>query len=232
MASNFQATVTSEEYGEWLNRQLNTNVRFTLLRDVYHDYYATPQFKESKSQNIVFCGGASGRDWELMLQIIKRLPDVRFYMVMPDREYKPFMQRHADDIPQNVKISYNIPYREFMYRLCQSSLVVLPLAINAPAGLTVMFQAAGNSKMVITSDLAAMRDYFKPYQLCGTDPDEWSERITYYLQHPDERTAEAQRFHDFVTTKCTEQVYADTVKRLTTAVVNRFNGNGNVNGNC
>lgn len=213
-ADNFKATVTSSSYGEWLNSQLGMDVRFYLLRDVYHDYYSTPAFKESKNGNIVFCGGASGRDWEQMLRIVKGLPDVRFYMVMPGREYRPFMERHKDDIPDNVKIVHDIPYNHFMYRLCQSSLVVLPLAINAPAGLTVMFQAASNRRMVITSDTSAMRDYFMPYQLCGVDPEKWIEKITYYLEHKEERVAEAQRFHDFVTTHCTERQYAETVKRI------------------
>ena len=213
-AKNFKATVTSEPYGLWLNEQLGINVNYTLLRDVYHDYYSTPQNRENRNRNIVFCGGASGRDWELMLQIVKSMPDLRFYMIMPGHEYKPFVKRHSKDIPENVIVDHDLPYKDFMFRLCQSSLVVLPLAINAPAGLTVMFQAAGNHRMVITSDTEAMRGYFLPNQLCGKDYRDWCDKIRFYLRHDEERIAEANRFHQFVTIQCTEHIYAQTVKKV------------------
>ncbi len=214
LSKNFKATVNSNEYGAWLNKQLRIDVKYTLLRDVYHDYYATPQFKESSHKNIVFNGGASGRDWEMMLSIAQLMPHVRFYMIMPDREYHPFISKHKNDIPDNIKIDFNIEYRDFMERLCQSSLVVLPLSINAPAGLTVMYQAAGNRRMVITSNTEAMKGYFGDYQLCGSNPHDWCDKINYYLQHEDERIKEANRFHDFITSECTEEKYANTVKEL------------------
>lgn len=213
-AGNFKATVTSVDYGQWLNRQLGIDVEYTLLHDVYHNYYHMPQFKESPRKDIVFCGGASGRDWNLMFDIIRRTPDVRYYMIMPGHQYRWFMKDHSHEIPDNVIIDYNIPYKQFMFRLCQSTLVVLPLNINAPAGLTVMYQAAANRRMVITSGTEAMKEYFKPYQLCGKDPSEWCDKIRYYLSHEAERQQEADRFHDFVSTECTEERYASIVASL------------------
>ncbi len=213
-ADNFKATVTSVPYGKWLNSQLGIDVEYTLLHDVYHDYYYTPQFEEGKSRNIVFSGGSSGRDWELMLDIVKATPEVKFYMIMPGHQYRPFMKKHNGDIPQNVIIDHDLPIKHFMHRLCQSTLVVLPLSINAPAGLTVMYQAAANRRMVITSDAEAMKEYFMPYQLCGKDPAQWCDKIRYYLAHEEERNKENDRFHDFITTQCTEQNYAKTVAKL------------------
>ena len=213
-ADNFKATVTSMPYGQWLNRQLGINVEYTLLHDVYHDYYHTPHFEEAPKRDIVFCGGASGRDWDLMLDIIRLTPEVRFYMIMPGRLYRPFMKQHGHEIPDNVKVDHDLPYKQFMHRLCQSTLVVLPLSINAPAGLTVMYQAAANRRMVLTTDTEAMKEYFMPYQLCGKDPAEWCDKIRYYLSHEAERQQEADRFHEFITTQCTEQDYAKIVARL------------------
>ena len=43
---------------------------------------------------------------------------------------------------------------------------------------------------------------------------DWCEKISYYMQHEKERNAEAERFHQFVTTMCSETQYAQTVKRL------------------
>ena len=53
-----------------------------------------------------------------------------------------------------------------------------------------------------------------PYQLCGKDPAQWRDKIRYYLAHEEERNKENNRFHDFITTQCTEQNYAKTVAKL------------------
>ena len=39
--------MTSEAYWKWLNGKLGIDVDYTLLHDVYHDYYEHPELKES-----------------------------------------------------------------------------------------------------------------------------------------------------------------------------------------
>ena len=81
-SNSFAATVTTVEYGRYINKILNTKVDFTLLYDVYHRNYTLNKQVETKA-NTVFCGGRNGRDWKLLFEVAKRLPKVTFNCVMP-----------------------------------------------------------------------------------------------------------------------------------------------------
>ena len=213
VADNFMASVTSVAYGEWLNGKLGIEVKYTLLHDVYHDYYEMPELEESP-HDIVFCGGCYGRDWPLMLDVVKAVPEVKFYMVMT-REMK---QRHfghmREDFPANVKVLTDIPYQLFMRCLCQSKIVCMPLDCEAPQGLIVMFEAAANGKLILTSDTPTTEEYFGEEQRLGKDVEEWRERILYYLSHDEERKAHAAKFRRFVKEECGEQQFAKVVKGM------------------
>ena len=217
LADNFHATVTSREYGKWLNRSLGINVEFTLLHDVFHDYYEYPQLKESE-KNIVFCGGCFGRDWTLMLDIVKDTPEVMFSLVMQNRDYYPLMRKVGKELPQNVIIEHNIPYKLFMQRLCQSKIVCMPLDSEAPQGLTVIFQAAANDKLILTSNNPTTVEYFSSEQLLGTDSKEWSLCIRKCLADEKKRKETAKEFHQFLKNECSEAVFAQTVKRIVESV--------------
>ena len=218
VAGNFKASVTSAAYGEWLNGKLGIRVEYTLLHDVYHAYYEKPEWEESP-HDIVFCGGCYGRDWPLMLEIVKAVPEVKFYMVMT-REMK---QRHfghmQDDFPVNVKVLTDIPYQQFMRCLCQSKIVCMPLDCEAPQGLIVMFEAAANGKMILTSDTPTTEEYFDMAQRLGKDVSEWREKILYYLAHSEERKARATRFSRFLKEECGEQHFAKVVKSMVDSFV-------------
>ena len=56
--------------------------------------------------------------------------------------------------------------------MCQSSLVVMPLDTEAPAGLIAFFQAAANGRMSITSDTVTTREY----RICA-------QMLDYYRKH-------------------------------------------------
>lgn len=214
LAKNFKASVTSTAYGEWLNSKLGIDASYTLLHDVYHDSYEMPQFKESK-QNIVFCGGCNGRDWSLMLEIVKATPEVKFYMAMDSRSYRGLMIDVAkEDVPSNVIISVDIPFMDFMHRLCQSKIVSMPVDGDAPQGLIVMWEAAANHKLILTSDTVTMKEYFPAEQRLGKDPLQWRDAIRYYLEHEGERHEAAEWFHNYLKDNCGEEYFARTIKSM------------------
>lgn len=214
LAPNFKATVTSRYYGEWLNGKLGIDVKYTLLHDVYHDYYEMPQFAESK-EDIVFCGGCYGRDWPLMMEIVKATPEVKFCLVMMGKMKKLYFANMSDgDFPTNVKVLTDIPYQQFMKCLCQSKMVCMPIDCESPQGLIVMFEAAANNKMILTSDTPTTQEYFDDCQRMGKEVRQWREAIRYYLSHEEERRERATGFHGFVKEECQEQAFAETVKKL------------------
>ena len=212
-ANNFKATVTSRDYGKWLNGKLSIEVDYTLLHDVYHDYYEQPELKES-DQNVVFCGGCYGRDWALMIEIAKITPNVFFSLVMQHRDYIYVMERYGKCLPENIKIEHDIPYKEFMKRLCQSKIVCMPLDCEAPQGLIVMFESAANEKLILTSDTPTTREYFDKEQLLGKSPEEWRDKIYRYLTDEYHRKQKAKEFHQFLKEECSEKVFARTVREL------------------
>lgn len=154
LAKNFSASVTSVEYGEWLNRKLGINVEFTLIHDVYHASYEYRHSVKIEPRS-VFCGGCNGRDWEFIVDVARALPDVKFNIVMPRDIYL----KHCSKFSSNMNVRYDIPYNEFMEELCSSAVVCLPLDTEAPAGLIVMFQAAANLKPIITTRTVTTSEY-------------------------------------------------------------------------
>ncbi|WP_104805626.1 glycosyltransferase [Blautia marasmi] len=204
----FAATVTTVEYGCYINEILNTKADFTLLHDVYHQNYTLDRPVETKA-NTVFCGGRNGRDWKLLFEVAKALPNVTFNCVMPSALKEQF----SNVMGNNVCVKTDIPENAFMEFLCQSQLIAMPLDTEAPAGLTVYFQAAANNKMIITSDTVTTKGYLSDGRgaLCKNAVEDWVDKIQHYLQHSAEADACAMKFKKFLEDECSEKKYAKTL---------------------
>lgn len=207
----FRATVTAKEYGEYVNGILGTKREFTLVHDVYHKNYALDEFVETK-ENTVFCGGRNGRDWKTLFDLSKKMPDVTFLCVMSSA----LKERLSETLGDNVYVITDVSENAFTKLLCESQLIAMPLDTEAPAGLTVFFQAAANNKMVITTDTVTTREYFANGRgvLCEKDIEEWAHQIRYYLSHTDAANACAANFKSFLETECSEKRYAETLWRI------------------
>jgi Glycosyl transferases group 1. len=177
-SKNLEATVTSKEYGKWINNILGINKEYTILHDIYFDNTKNEHQTEIDS-NSVFCGGRNGRDWEFYFELAASMPDVTFKCVMPQNQYEEYKVL----ISPNVQVKYDIPENEFLELLNSSQLVVMPLDTEAPAGLIALFQAATYGKMVITTDTVTTREYFSGDRgvLCKRNIKDWEEAIRYYL---------------------------------------------------
>lgn len=207
-SNSFAATVTTVEYGRYINEILNTKVNFTLLHDVYHQNYTLNKRVETKV-NTVFCGGRNGRDWKLLFEVAKKLPKVTFNCVMPSALKEQFLGAMGD----NVCVKTDIPESEFMEFLCESQLIAMPLDTEAPAGLTVYFQAAANNKMIITSDTVTTEGYLSDGcgALCKNTVEDWVDKIQYYLLHTNDADICAAKFKDFLENECSEEKYTETL---------------------
>ena len=206
--NNVIASVTSMEYGKWLNRRLGTNVSFFLQHDVFHNYYEkTCQTVDNKS---IFCGGRNGRDWDLMLRVAHYLPDVTFNMVVSTGVKDTFHEA----IPSNVRIYSNVNYDKFYQLLCGSLIICLPLNTEAPAGLLVIFHAAANKKMVITTDTLVTREYIGKDRGVIIENDEqlWYNAIQYYLNNKKLREKRASNLLYFLRENCSEELYVKGIE--------------------
>ncbi len=153
---NFRASVTSNKYGENLNRRLGTNIRFELIRDVVRDDNAdvTPFRDRGKT---VFCGGHNGRDWKKVYEVAKLLPDFKFTVVCPD--LKLLASDSDSPLLPNLDIYADIPYAEFQRLQAESTFVMLPLISDSPAGLLVIFDAARYGNVVVANSNSVIDEY-------------------------------------------------------------------------
>ncbi|MBQ7775720.1 MAG: glycosyltransferase family 1 protein [Lachnospiraceae bacterium] len=215
-ASDFLATVTSKEYGKWINNVLGIEVTYVLLRDVYHSNIRK-MAKTNNISNSVFCGGRNGRDWGTFFKLANEMPEVTFNCILSKDEYEIQKQHFGN----NVNAKYDVQEEEFLNFMCQSDMVVMPLNTEAPAGLIVLFQAAANGLLNITSDTVTTRAYFTPDRgvLCGTSVDEWTEKIRYYLEHKEERLKKAKAFQEYLENQCNEEEYAKIVASLVNKIL-------------
>lgn len=208
-AGNFKATVTSVEYGEWLNARLGIDVPYTLLRDVFIPTASVPAPAPASD---VFCGGRNGRDWDFMLELAAALPDVSFTLVIPDALAGTFRQRKTD----NVRLLGNLSESDFEAHLAAASVVCLPVTKQAPCGLLVLFQAASRLKPVLTTDTVTTRAYCSEGRgiLLPRDTGKWAGAIRQYLEHPAQAEETALKMRDFLLKECSPRQYVSTLDNL------------------
>lgn len=210
-SKSFHATVTTEEYGQWINKQLATSCKYALLHDVYRGGYNEYSEIKEKTRS-VFCGGRNGRNWKLLAQIAEKMPDTVFNFAMPQQCYEEYKSRFGE----NVNAKFDIPENEFAKLMLESELMVMPLDTEAPAGLIVLFHAAGNGKLIITSNTVTTREYFGDGKgaLCENNVDEWVDQIRYWQNHPQEAEHNAKKCRTFLENECSERKYAEVLMQV------------------
>lgn len=205
MSNRVKSTVTCLEYGEALNRQLAINKSHILLHDVYP--FSDKEKKDDKEfGNKVFCGGRNGRDWDLVMKIVQSMPDVKFTLVVPDFVQKSYSKQLLSG---NVNLLKDVPVAEFNRLLQESSIVLLPLNTDAPAGLLVIFQAASRQKLVITTHTPVTKEYIDSHSgvLCENNAEQYIKEIRFHLQHPDIAKAKGKALHDKLKSECSKEKY-------------------------
>lgn len=149
----FFTTVNSRELINFYNKFLDLNKdRVFYLPDSYAPFQKALTFNES--EEFVFCGGRNGRDWELILKIAIRLPNIPFVFVMKKSDLPVI-------IPPNVKIYHDIPHTEFFKILSQCKILCLPLSTKSPSGIMVIQAASILKKLIISSKTPSTGLYVK-----------------------------------------------------------------------
>lgn len=210
-SNSIKATVTSKEYGKWINNVLGINKKYIILHDIYFDEPMKKCYANINRKS-VFCGGRNGRDWKSYFELAANMPDITFNCVMPSDQY----EEYKSSISPNVLVKYDIPEKEFLELLNSSQLVAMPLDTEAPAGLIALFQAAMNGKMVITSDTVTTREYFSGNRgvLCKNDIKDWEEAIRYYLENNEEADRKSNELIKYLKEECSESRYAEILERI------------------
>lgn len=211
-SSHVVASVTARAYGDSLNERFRSNICFFLVRDVY----SPTLYEESDFRfcgNSVFCGGRNGRDWNAVIETAFRMPDVIFHIVMPENIQKKF---RCESI-SNIKVYSHLSLGEFNRLLSNSSIVMLPVNTAAPAGLIVLFTAAANRKLVITTSTPVTREYIDRNTgvlINDNDIGAYVSAISYHLKHTDEIRRKGDNLLNDLQQTCSEKKYAENIYRM------------------
>lgn len=210
VSPRFTASVTSQAYGQWLNKKLYTHCTFTLLHDVYHPYYEENPLPTQG--DYVFCGGRNGRDWTLMFQIAAHMPNVNFCFVLSPEE----AAKHEANTLSNVTLLHNLSPTQFQQRLAAARAVCLPLDTQAPAGLIVLFQAAANLRPIIISDTVTTSEYIDSTSgwAVNSQLDSWCAAIHEVLSNPDESRQRTERLRNRLRNECSEASFCQQLHQM------------------
>jgi glycosyltransferase involved in cell wall biosynthesis len=212
------ATVTSKEYGKWINQLLGISIDYYILHDLYRKSYELKNPTNEIHFKSVFCGGRNGRDWNMIFKIAERIPNVHFICAMTKKSILQIKEVQSS----NIELKIDIQEKEFDELLCKSEIVIMPLKTEAPAGLIVLFKAAANDKPIIASSTVTTREYLTNDRgyLCESSVDEWIKKILFCLDNRNRKEVNfvSSQFKKFLTQFCTEKVYTEELLNIINSV--------------
>jgi glycosyltransferase involved in cell wall biosynthesis len=106
----------------------------------------------SPDVDVVSVGADPHRDFELLLDVARALPDASFLVVTTAER-----ARSLDRRPSNVSVETDLPFDEMRRRLERARVVALPVLDNSYSGATtVLLQAMALAKPVVVTQTAAI----------------------------------------------------------------------------
>jgi glycosyltransferase involved in cell wall biosynthesis len=107
---------------------------------------------EAAEVDVLSVGADPRRDFELLLAVARRRPDLSFRIVAGADH-----ARSLRGLPSNVELETDIPLEQVRDRLARARVVVLPVRDNSYSGATtVLLQAMAMAKPVVVSRTAAI----------------------------------------------------------------------------
>jgi glycosyltransferase involved in cell wall biosynthesis len=147
----------SENEADWLRKWLGSSgppvvfVPFGVDVDIFRPVPV------EHDADVVSVGVDPRRDFELLLAIAKRRPELRFRIVAGAER-----ARSLGELPANVALEIDIPLEEVRSRLAGARCVALPVRDNSYSGATTtLLQAMAMGKPVVVSRTAAIADGYE-----------------------------------------------------------------------
>lgn len=212
-------------YWEWLDRLQFTNKNVMIVvnslqskqkyMDLFHlgngdniyyipDIYdTTVQFKMPRGipveKRYVFTGGMANRDWGLLADIARMLPDIRFVCCCHEDDFTNKVRK----IPNNMEIYYSLCTDEY-YRLMDNAyLLLLPLITNRVSGLINITRAAQSGIPCVVSRYGFTEMYYptelSEWLIDGNNVDNWVNIVKAMYELPEQQKYNnAVLFQDYI----------------------------------
>jgi glycosyltransferase involved in cell wall biosynthesis len=147
--------------------------------------------------------GGNGRDYRTLFEAARRLPHIRFVVVLRPENLR------ALEVPSNVIVRTNDPFEVAMNVLFYSKFMVLPLlGTEVPYGHVTIVCAMHLSKAYVITDSAGVRDYAKDQINSLTvehgSVDELVAAVVRLWKDPELCARLGENGHRFAAAECTE----------------------------
>lgn len=164
--------------------------------------------------------GRSGRNYRVMLEALKQLPDIKAVIVAsPD-------SMAGLEVPPNVEVLTEIPFPDMLNVLYHSRFMVLPLfPSDVPYGHGTAILAMHMNRPVIVTDGDAMSDYVQDGETGlmypALDSDALANRISTLWNNSDENERLAENAYRFAHKYCTDTATIERVGPLLQDMINQ-----------
>ena len=140
----------AEDIGRWVERN-GSRARVEFVPFGVDSRSFAPDGAEATGE-VVSVGVDPHRDFDLLVRVATRMPDVRFRIVTTAARARGLHAR-----PDNVALETDVPFDEMRRRLAEARLVALPVRENSYSGATtVLLQAMALAKPVVVTRTRAI----------------------------------------------------------------------------
>jgi glycosyltransferase involved in cell wall biosynthesis len=207
----------AEELRRWLGRD---GPRVEFVPFGVDERYFRPQGDVAAVVDVVSIGADPQRDFDLLLDLARRLPD-RTFRIVASTQNAP-----REPVPANVHIDRDVPFGAIRDALVHASVVVLPVRENSYSGATTtLLQAMASGKATVLTRTAAIADGYHlvdgancrlvpPGDLAALEA-----AVVATLEDPVRATSLGRRARDTVERNLTWSRYAAAIRDLLEAAV-------------
>lgn len=178
--------------------------KFFVLSDPIDSNYKSLNFKVKKSY--VFCGGEARRDWMSMIESASLTPEISYIFVARKKHFN-----FKNVLPENIKLLLDISAEEYYKLFEQSTIVVLPLMDDKPAGLINLLRAGMMSIPVVSSDTPSVRNYIRQNEsgmlVSKNDPKDFANILRVLFENTSEQQRLAKNLKLTLIENFSEQIY-------------------------
>lgn len=206
------------------------NERIYVLPEQTDARFFTPGVAEAKTRSLIASAGREQRDYKTLAAAIQDMDvDVDVCALSPNAS-KGTQVAFPDPVPENMSFNpHDWPEFRQMYR--NADLVVVSLLDNNySAGLTVLMEAMACRRPVLITRTPGLAEKLIDKKIvAGVDPGDVAgmrKTIRYYLSHPEEAEALAEKGYQYFQTEHTSELFisrlADKMRQVKETTVALF----------
>lgn len=142
--------------------------------------------QQPKNEKYVFFGGRNERDVDAFIEIVKRMPEIKFKCIIGRKMVTDEMHSLS-----NLEVMADVSLDEFNRTLCGASFCCIPLKGKAPAGLLAMQRAALMGIPIVSTETYSMRTIIPNDEygfLCKQgDVDAMVKKLRWLIDNPEKK---------------------------------------------